>query len=97
MTITTFGKDGTPAVEVVEANRVESMVEGAGDGLAISMVHVGTSGGGGCRRGKVIFSGKMSQMILPAGDSDRTLGEAIVSKDGIKVSGWIVGEGTPSR
>lgn len=84
-----------PAIEVVGANRVESVVEGAGDGLAISIMYVGTSGGGGCLRGKVIFSGKMSQIILPAGDSDRALGEAIVSKDGIKVSGWIVGEWTP--
>lgn len=36
-------------------------------------------------------------MILPAGNDDRGLGEAMVSRDGIEVSGWIMGEGTPNR
>ena len=101
-TITTFGNGGTPVVEiavaggVAGAKRAETVVEGTGDGLAMSMVHVKTQGGGGRLRGRVIFSGRMSQMILPAGNNDRGLGEVIVSRDGIEASGWIMGEGTPS-
>lgn len=101
-TITTFGNGGTPAVEVAVvggfagANKTETVVEGAGDGLAMSMVHIGESGGGGRLRGNNIFSGRMSQIILPAGNDDRGLGEAIVSRDGMEASGCIMGEGTPS-
>jgi len=71
---------------------VESGVEGTGDGLATPMMHVDASGGG-CLRGKEIFSGRM---ILPARNDDRGRGEAIVSRDGIEASGWIMGDGTPS-
>ena len=96
-TITTFGNGGTPAVNVavVGANRTEMVVEGTGDGLAISTVAVKKSGGGRLR-GREIFSGRMSQIIFPAGNVDRGLGEAMVSRDGIEASGWIMGEGTPS-
>lgn len=86
-TITTFGNGGTPVVEfavVAGANKAETVVEGTGDGLAISMAHVKISG---CLRGRDIFSGRMWQMIFPAGNDDRGLGEAIVSKDGIDASG----------
>jgi hypothetical protein len=81
---------------VAGANKVDTVAEGTGDGLAISGVHVKTSCGEDCLGGKVIFSGRISQMILPAGDNDRNFGEAIVSRDGIEVSGWMMGEGTPS-
>ena len=89
-TITTFGNGGTPVVEVAivaGANNAETVVEGMGDGLAISTAHVKTLGGEGCLRGKDIFSGRMWQMIFPAGNDDRGLGEARVSKDGIDASG----------
>ena len=92
-TITTFGKGGTPVAEVpvlggvAGANKVETVVEGMGDGLAISTGYVKASGGGNLLRGKDIFSGRMSQMILPAGNDDRGLGEGIVSRDGIDASG----------
>lgn len=95
-TITTLGKGRTPAVEVaVGASKVETVVNEMGDGVATSMVQVKTSGDGGCLGGKVIFSGMMSQMILPAAGKDRGLGDVIVSRDGMEVSGWIMGEGTP--
>lgn len=94
-TITTLGNDGAPVVEVVGANRVETVVKETGDGVATSMVQVKTRGGGGCLGGKVILSGRMSQKILPAVRDDRDLGDAIVSRDGIEVSGWMMGEGTP--
>ena len=74
---------------------METGVEGTGDGLATPMVHVSATGKG-CLRGKEIFSGRMSQIILPARNDDRGRGEAIVSRDGIEASGWIIGEGTPS-
>jgi hypothetical protein len=94
--MTTLGNGGTPVVEVVVgANKVETVVKGMGDGVATSMVQVRTSCGGGCLGGKVIFSGMMSQMILPAPGKDRGLGDVIVSRDGIEVSGWMMGEGTP--
>lgn len=96
LTITTFGKGGTPVVEGAGANRGDTVAEGVGDGLAISTVHVKLSRGGGCLGGKAIFSGRISQMIFPAGGKDRGLGEAMVSRDGIEVSGWIMGEGTPN-
>jgi hypothetical protein len=89
-TITTFGNGGTPMVEAVVvagANNAETVVEGTGDGLAISMAHAKTSGREGRLRGKGIFSGRMWQMIFPAGNDDRGLGETIVSKDGIDASG----------
>ena len=101
-TITTFGNGGTPAVDVVVvggfagANKMETVVEGAGDGLTISRARIGASGGGGRLRGNEIFSGRMSQMILPAGNDDRGLGDTIVSRDGMEASGCIMGEGTPS-
>jgi hypothetical protein len=72
---------------VAGARIVETVVEGMGEGLEILTAHVKTSGSGGCLGGKVIFSGRMSQMILPAGNNDRDLGEAIVSRDGIEASG----------
>lgn len=72
---------------VAGASNAETVAEGTGDGLAISMIHVKASGGGGCLGGKDILSGRMWQMILPAENDDRGLGEAIVSKDGIEVSG----------
>ena len=99
-TITTFGNGGTPVAVVggvAGANNADTVVEGIGDGLAISTVHVKTLSGGGCLRGREIFSGRMSQMIFPAGNDDRGLGEAIVSKDGIDASGWIMGEGMPNQ
>lgn len=34
-------------------------------------------------------------MILPAVGNDRGLGDVIVSRDGMEVSGWMMGEGTP--
>lgn len=89
-TITTFGNGGTLMVEVAViagANNAETVAEGAGDGLAISTAHVKTSGSEGCLRGKEIFSGRMWQMIFPAGNDDRGRGEAIVSKDGMDASG----------
>ena len=72
------------------------MAEGTGDGLAISGAHVKISCGGGRLGGKVIFSGRISQMILPAGGNDRDIRGAIVSREGIEVSGWMMGEGAPS-
>ena len=102
-TITTFGNDGTPVVEVAVAggsagaSNMGTVVEGTGDGLAISTVHIRAPCGWGCLRGNEIFSGRMSQIILPAENDDRGLGEAIVSRDGIEASGWMMGEGTPSR
>ena len=45
----------------------------------------------------MILSGRMPQIILPAGENDLGLGETIVSRDGIEVRGWIIGEGTPCR
>jgi len=101
-TITTFGNGRTPAAEisvggrVAGAHNVETVAEGTGDGLAMSTVHVKTPGVEGFLRGKEILSGRMSQMILPAGNDDRGLGEAIVSKDDMEVSGWIMGEGMPN-
>jgi len=74
---------------------VETGVEGTGDGLATPTMRIDASGGG-CLRGKEIFSGRMSQIILPARNDDRCRGEVIVSRDGIEASGWIMGEGTPS-
>ena len=100
-TITTLGNGGTPVVQVAGvrgfagANKVETVVEGTGDGLAISTGHAKASGGGGCLRGTKIFSGRMSQIIFPAGSDDRGRGEAIVSRDGIEARGWMIGEGTP--
>lgn len=87
-TITTFGNGGTHMVAVAAgANNAETVAEGRGDGLAISTAHVKTSGGEDCLGGRDIFSGRMWQMIFPAGNDDRGLGEAIVSKDGIDASG----------
>lgn len=82
-------------VEVTGASRVETVAKGAGDGVATSMEQVKTRGGGGRLGGKVISLGRMPQMIFPAVGSDRGLGDEIVSRDGIEVSGWMMGEGTP--
>lgn len=93
--MTTFGKDGTPVVRAAGANKVETVANGTGDGVATSMVQVKTPGNEGCLGGKAILSGMISQMSFPAAGSDRGLGEARVSTDGIEVSGWMMGEGTP--
>jgi hypothetical protein len=97
LTITTFGNGGAPVFEVTGANRVDTVVEGAGDGLEISTAHIETSGDGSCLGGRAILSGRMPQMILPAGDTNLIRGETMVSRDGTEVRGWIMGEGTPNR
>ena len=73
-----------------------TVVKGVGDGHTILRAHIGVSAGGGHLQGNEIFSRQMSQMILPAGNDDRGLGDMIMSRDGIEASGCIMGEGTPS-
>ena len=44
---------------VAGASNVETVAEGIGEGLAMSIIHVKMSGGGSCLGGKEILSGRM--------------------------------------